>query len=427
MYPDSLDFALFISRVWIAFMIFMHGWRHLKAIRSGPGMANWFESLGLKPGPLHAQLVTLTELALPAALLLGFLTPAAYGGVCALMMVAFLTNHLKNGFFLNTSTEGYEYVVTTAVVCITLGTRRSGRLVARQRVRLLLPVRPGQGVADHRARRPRGCGAVPPHLLAAAEGRPRALSRGARAGATSRGAMGSVALDHVTKRFDGTTAVDDLTLAVADEEFLVLLGPSGCGKSTALRMIAGLETPDRGHHPDRRPRREPRRGQGPRHRDGVPELRAVPAHDRAPQHRIPVAVAQRGRVGAGAARRRRGREPGARRAAGSQARPALRWSTPARRARAGDRAPPPGVPDGRAAVEPRRQAPGADPRRAGGAAAPSRGDDRLRHPRPGRGDDDGAPHRGAGARRAPAGRRRRRRSTRSRRTCSWPASSAARR
>ena len=53
--------------------------------------------------------------------------------------------------------------------------------------------------------------------------------------------MGSVALDHVTKRFDDTAAVDDLSLAVADEEFLVLLGPSGCGKSTLLRMIAGLE------------------------------------------------------------------------------------------------------------------------------------------------------------------------------------------
>ncbi len=58
--------------------------------------------------------------------------------------------------------------------------------------------------------------------------------------------MGRVTLDHVTKRFDGTTAVNDLSLAVADEEFLVLLGPSGCGKSTALRMIAGLETPTAG-------------------------------------------------------------------------------------------------------------------------------------------------------------------------------------
>jgi multiple sugar transport system ATP-binding protein len=58
--------------------------------------------------------------------------------------------------------------------------------------------------------------------------------------------MGRVALDHVSKRFDDVAAVDDLTLDVADEEFLVLLGPSGCGKSTALRMIAGLEDPTSG-------------------------------------------------------------------------------------------------------------------------------------------------------------------------------------
>ena len=58
--------------------------------------------------------------------------------------------------------------------------------------------------------------------------------------------MGRVALEHVSKRFDDVTAVDDLMLEFADEEFLVLLGPSGCGKSTALRMIAGLEEPDEG-------------------------------------------------------------------------------------------------------------------------------------------------------------------------------------
>jgi multiple sugar transport system ATP-binding protein len=58
--------------------------------------------------------------------------------------------------------------------------------------------------------------------------------------------MGRVTLDHVTKQFDSTVAVNDLSLAVADEEFLVLLGPSGCGKSTALRMIAGLEAPTGG-------------------------------------------------------------------------------------------------------------------------------------------------------------------------------------
>jgi multiple sugar transport system ATP-binding protein len=53
--------------------------------------------------------------------------------------------------------------------------------------------------------------------------------------------MASVTYDHVTKRFDGTAAVQDFTVRVADGEFLVLVGPSGCGKSTALRMLAGLE------------------------------------------------------------------------------------------------------------------------------------------------------------------------------------------
>jgi multiple sugar transport system ATP-binding protein len=58
--------------------------------------------------------------------------------------------------------------------------------------------------------------------------------------------VGRVAIQGVTKRFGDVTAVDHLTLEVADEEFLVLLGPSGCGKSTALRMIAGLDQPTEG-------------------------------------------------------------------------------------------------------------------------------------------------------------------------------------
>jgi putative oxidoreductase len=123
---DAVNFALLLARVWIAIMIFAHGWRHVKSIRSGPGMANWFESLGLKPGPLHAQLVTVTELAIPLGLVVGFFTPLMYAGVCALMLVAFLTNHLKNGFFLSSAKEGYEYVVSIAVLSITLGTLGPG-------------------------------------------------------------------------------------------------------------------------------------------------------------------------------------------------------------------------------------------------------------------------------------------------------------
>ena len=55
--------------------------------------------------------------------------------------------------------------------------------------------------------------------------------------------MGSIALKEIDKVYEnGFHAVQQLSLEVADGEFLVLVGPSGCGKSTALRMIAGLET-----------------------------------------------------------------------------------------------------------------------------------------------------------------------------------------
>ena len=124
---DAANFALLLARAWVGIMIFAHGWRHVKAIRSGPGMANWFESLGLKPGALHAWAVTLTEVTIPFALVAGFLTPLDYGGVCALMLVAFMTNHRQNGFFLSSAKEGYEYVVSIAVLSITLGTLGPGK------------------------------------------------------------------------------------------------------------------------------------------------------------------------------------------------------------------------------------------------------------------------------------------------------------
>jgi multiple sugar transport system ATP-binding protein len=54
--------------------------------------------------------------------------------------------------------------------------------------------------------------------------------------------MAKLQFDGVWKRYpDGTEAVKDLSLDIADGEFVILVGPSGCGKSTALRMVAGLE------------------------------------------------------------------------------------------------------------------------------------------------------------------------------------------
>jgi multiple sugar transport system ATP-binding protein len=58
--------------------------------------------------------------------------------------------------------------------------------------------------------------------------------------------MAAISLQNIVKTYGAFVGVEDMTLDVADEEFLVLLGPSGCGKTTTMRMIAGLEVPSAG-------------------------------------------------------------------------------------------------------------------------------------------------------------------------------------
>jgi len=59
--------------------------------------------------------------------------------------------------------------------------------------------------------------------------------------------VAEVTLEHVSKRFaPDALALDDLSLEIADGQFMILVGPSGCGKTTALRCVAGLEKPTAG-------------------------------------------------------------------------------------------------------------------------------------------------------------------------------------
>ncbi|SDW14788.1 ABC transporter ATP-binding protein [Roseicitreum antarcticum] len=58
--------------------------------------------------------------------------------------------------------------------------------------------------------------------------------------------MAEVALRGVSKSFGGDVALDDVTMTIPDGSFVVLLGPTGAGKTTTLRMVSGLDVPDRG-------------------------------------------------------------------------------------------------------------------------------------------------------------------------------------
>jgi putative oxidoreductase len=118
---DAVNLALLAIRVMFGVVMFAHGWKHLKALRAGPGMANWFESLGLRPGPLQAFLVTYTELGAAVILVLGLFNPIGMAAVVSICLVAFSIHHRPHGFFTTNPGEGYEYVLTLSVVALAMG------------------------------------------------------------------------------------------------------------------------------------------------------------------------------------------------------------------------------------------------------------------------------------------------------------------
>ena len=212
-------------------------------------------------------------------------------------------------------------------------------------------------------------------------------------GRVTRGRWQASASSAISKTFGKVIATNDVSLTVADGEFIVLLGPSGCGKTTLLRCLAGLEQVDAGRiligerdvtdlPPGRRriamvfqsyavfphmtlydniafglKMQKESKATIKERVDSVAEL--VHIEELLERYPAQISGGQRQRVAA----RARDRDEG-RRAA-----------------------------DGRAALEPRRAAAHGDARRAEGAAAPARHDDDLRHARPGRGAEHGRPHR----------------------------------
>ena len=154
-----------------------------------------------------------------------------------------------------------------------------------------------------------------------------------------------------------------------------------------------------GHDHHRRPRRHPSAAARPRRRDGLPELRAVSTPHGAGEHRVSAASLQDSPVGRAQARRRGGRVPRAGKILGAQAERPQRRPAATCRDRPRDHPRAVGVPVRRTTVQPRRQTAGRDPNRAAADPAQARHHLRLRHTRPGGGDDAVGPN-GGDARRA---------------------------
>ena len=120
------DVALMILRAALGMMIFVHGYN--KAFRGGriAGTGRWFQSMGMRPGKVHAALAAFTEMGVGALLVVGLVTQVAAAGLIGLMVVAFWTVHRDKGFMI--TGEGWEYVALISVVSLVCAMLGPGRI-----------------------------------------------------------------------------------------------------------------------------------------------------------------------------------------------------------------------------------------------------------------------------------------------------------
>lgn len=123
---DALNLALLLLRGSVGAVMLAHGINHIRGGGKIAGTAAWFASLGMKPGILHAWFASITEVAGGLMLVFGLLTPVAAAGVIGVMLVAWITNHRGNGFFIFRPGEGWEYVMTLTVVGFALAVIGAG-------------------------------------------------------------------------------------------------------------------------------------------------------------------------------------------------------------------------------------------------------------------------------------------------------------
>ncbi|MFN2495853.1 MAG: DoxX family protein [Pseudonocardiaceae bacterium] len=123
-----VDAAVLLLRVVVGLTMVAHGYNHLWGPGGLTGTARWFASMGLRPPKLHAVLSGAGELAAGAALAIGLLTALAAAFIVGTMVVAGVTAHRRNGFFV--FKEGYEYVLLIAVVCAVIGLLGPGAVSA---------------------------------------------------------------------------------------------------------------------------------------------------------------------------------------------------------------------------------------------------------------------------------------------------------
>lgn len=121
----TADVAVLILRLVLGLTLAAHGFNKFFGGGRIPGTAAWFESIGMKPGRMHAIAAAGAEIAAGLGLAAGLLTPLCAAGFVALMAVAVWTVHRPHGFFA--MNEGWEYNMVLAVSAVVVAMLGPGR------------------------------------------------------------------------------------------------------------------------------------------------------------------------------------------------------------------------------------------------------------------------------------------------------------
>lgn len=117
---EALNIGAALLRLTLGVTMIAHGWNHAFGGEGLAGTSRWFASIGMRQPRINALAATATELGAGTLLLLGLITPLAAAAVVGTMLVALLTNHLRNGFFIFRPGEGYEYVLMIIIASCAL-------------------------------------------------------------------------------------------------------------------------------------------------------------------------------------------------------------------------------------------------------------------------------------------------------------------
>lgn len=123
-----MEVGLLLLRLAVGSIIAAHGAQKLFGWFGGPGLAGtsgWLESLGFRPGRLHATVTGLAEFGGGLLLMLGLLTPLGAAAALGVMLVAIVTVHWEKGFF--NMEGGFEFNLMLAVAALTLAFTGAGK------------------------------------------------------------------------------------------------------------------------------------------------------------------------------------------------------------------------------------------------------------------------------------------------------------